>query len=190
MARKSFHKALGEDQDKIAFYHPDTYIAAASVKDNIVMGRVAFGIAEAEHRVNALLHDVIEERGLRSEVFEAGLSFNIGTAGKRLTGSQRQKLAMARALLRRPDLLLVHRGLSQLDSKGQEEILSRVLELGRPQDGSQGFGVVWNLENPHIGSHFDRILHMEDGRVTSETNPHGSEKAESAERREPLRISA
>ena len=190
VARKAFHKALGENQDKIAFYHPDAYIEAATVKDNIVMGRVAFGIAEAESRVNALLHEVIEARGLRADVFDAGLAFNVGTAGKRLTGSQRQKLAMARALLRRPDLLLVHRGLSQLDGAGQEAILGRVLELGRAGDGRHGFGVVWNLENPQLGSHFDRVLRMEDGRVTSDTRSQDAEKTETVERREPLRISA
>ncbi|MDX7950624.1 ABC transporter transmembrane domain-containing protein [Lichenihabitans sp. Uapishka_5] len=188
-ARKAFHKALGEDQEKIAFFHPDRYIAAGTAKDNIVMGRVAFGIAEAEHRVNALLHDVIAERGLRPEVFEAGLAFNIGTAGKRLTGSQRQKLAMGRALLRRPDYLLVHRGLSQLDAAGQEAILGRVLALGRPMDG-QGFGVLWNLENPRLGEHFDRVLHMEDGRVGRETRAPEPATSEESQHRETLKISA
>ncbi|MCW6510584.1 ABC transporter transmembrane domain-containing protein [Lichenifustis flavocetrariae] len=190
LARKAFHQALGDEQDKIAFFHPDVYIVAASVKDNVLMGRVAFGIAEAEYRIGVLLHEVIEERGLRPAVFEAGLSFNIGSGGKRLTGSQRQKLAMARALLRRPDFLLVHRGLSQLDVHGQTAILDRILGLGKPEDGGQGFGVLWNLENPQLADHFDRIVHMEDGRVVSDDHHHLDDREDASERQEALKIPA
>ena len=62
------------------------------------MGRVAFGIAEAETRVIAAVRATIDDLGLRPIVFQTGLSFNIGSGGKRLAAAQRQKLAMARAL--------------------------------------------------------------------------------------------
>ncbi len=168
-ARHDFHRALGDDQDKIAFYHPDHYNVAATIKDNVLMGRVAFGIAEAESRVTAMVREIIDELSLRPLVFEAGLEFNIGTSGKRLSAAQRQKLAMARAILRRPDLLLVHRGLMQLDGASQGEILGRIVEESRSTEERRGFGILWNLESEHLASHFDRIVKMENGRVLGDT---------------------
>ena len=192
VARKAFHKALGDEQTVIAFYHPDAFNAAASIKDNILMGRVAYGMAEAESRVGALIQEVIGELDLQPYVFQAGLEFNIGSAGKRLTASQRQKLALARALLRRPDYLISHRGLSQLDGQAQAEILGRVVDHAKTL-GGDGFGMLWNLENPRLAEHFERIVRMENGRIASDTRgeakpteqPHGSEEHE-----EPMRISA
>ena len=186
-ARHAFHTALGDDQDKIAFYHPDRYNEAASVKDNVLMGRVAFGIAEAETRVSAMVRQIIDDLSLRPVVFEAGLEFNIGSSGKRLSAAQRQKLAMARAILRRPDLLLVHRGLMQLDGPTQDEILGRIIEEARGPEGRRGFGIIWNLESEHLAPHFDRIVKLEKGRVLEDT---GLRNDRVHADREPMRASA
>ena len=168
-ARHAFHRALGDAQDKIAFYHPDRYNDAATIKDNVLMGRVAFGIAEAESRVADMVREIIDDLSLRPVVLEAGLNFNIGTSGKRLSAAQRQKLAMARAILRRPDILLVHRGLVQLDGSKQTEIVARIVQEARGVDDRRGFGIIWNLESGHLVSHFDRIVKMDNGRVLEDT---------------------
>ena len=186
-ARRSFYEAIGEDkQPLVAFYHPDRYNAAATVKDNILMGRVAFGIAEAETRVAAAVRETIDDLGLRAVVFRAGLLFNIGSGGKRLSAVQRQKLALARAVLRRPDLLLVHRGLLQLDFASQDAIVGRVVELGRGSGDRPGFGVLWNLENEPLAKHFDRVVHMKDGRISADS----ATETGLNQNREPMRASA
>ena len=192
-ARKRFHDNIGDEQTLIAFYRPEVFNAAASVKDNILMGRVAYGIAEAEVRVNALILTVIEELDLSPAIFQAGLSFNIGSAGKRLTASQRQKLALARAILRRPDFLLVHRALSQLDGPAQSAIVGRVITHARDA-GADGFGALWNLESPQLSELFDRTIAMDNGRVTSDESRAGTASGSSHEHpepeKEPMRISA
>ena len=186
-ARKSFYEACGEDrQSLIAFYHPDLYNAAASVKDNVLMGRVAFGIAEAESRVSAAVRQTIDDLGLRAVVFRAGLLFNIGSGGKRLSAVQRQKLAMARAILRRPDLLLVHRGLLQLDPGSQDAIVGRIVELSRGSDDRAGFGMLWNIENESLARYFDRVVRMKDGRVEADS----ARDAGQNQNQEPMRASA
>ena len=187
-ARHAFEAELGDDQDKIAFYHPDRYNEAASIKDNILMGRVAFGIAEAENRVAAIVRKIIDELALRPVVFEAGLDFNIGSAGKRLSLAQRQKLALARAILRRPDLLMINRGLMQLDEASQSEILSRVLLESEGPDGRRGFGVLWNMENPAHAHYFQRTVTMDNGRVVADTGL--TEDLGHETEQEPMRVSA
>ena len=187
-ARHAFHEALGEDQDKIAFYDPDQYNPAATIKDNMLLGRIAFGIAEAETRVTGIVRAIIDEVELRPVVFEAGLTFNIGNGGKRLGSAQRQKLAMARAILRRPDVLLVHRGLGQLDLTAQGEILARIVQEARGQDGRRGFGVLWSLDGGGLTSHFDRIIRMDAGKIVEDVK--SPEEDASYGDREPVRASA
>lgn len=171
-ARHAFHAALDASETAaIAFYDPDVFNVAASVQDNVLMGRVAFGIAEAERRVAALARGVLDDLGMRPIVFEAGLAFNIGSGGKRLSAAQRQKLALARAVLRRPNLLLVHRGLVQLDPQSQQTIVGRLAESARGTgtDEQPGFGLIWVMENSSLSHHFDRIIVMESGRIASDT---------------------
>ncbi len=131
------------------------------------MGRVAYGVAEAEMRVNALVLDVIDELDLKPAIFQAGLRFNIGSGGKRLTSSQRQKLALARALLRRPDFLLVNRALSQLD--GRHSRRSSVACSATRRRAARRFSALcgtWKIRR--LASHFDRIIRMEHGRIVGE----------------------
>ena len=166
-ARHLLRDTLGADQSDIAFYDPSHYNRAATIKDNILLGRVAFGIAEADVRVTAMVQSIIDDLGLRSTVFSAGLAFNIGSGGKRLTAVQRQKVALARAVLRRPDLLVAHRPLGQLDGRAQSAILRNVLAVAGGAHG-RGFGVLWNLENPDLGEHFPRVIRMEQGRIAAD----------------------
>ncbi len=166
-ARHRFHEALGDEQREIAFYDPSHYNVAASIKDNILMGRVAFGIAEAEVRVTEIVQSIIDDFDLRPLVFEAGLAFNIGSGGKRLSAVQRQKLSLARALLRRPDLLLAHRPLGALDGRAQSIIVKRVLAMARGK-GGPGFGVLWSIENPALAQQFSRVIRLEHGRLAQD----------------------
>ncbi len=186
-ARGGIHEAIGEDQQSIAFYHPDLYNEAATVKDNVLMGRVAFGIAEAETRVSAAVRATVDDLGLRAVVFNAGLAFNIGSGGKRLSAAQRQKLTVARAVLRRPDLLLVHRGLMQLDLASQDDIIGRIVDASRGDADRRGFGILWNLENEQLARHFDRLIKMDNGRVVEDSNLHDDKQLAEPE---PMRVSA
>ncbi len=167
-ARHLLRETLGPDQRDIAFYDPAHYNRAATIKDNVLLGRVAFGIAEADVRVTAMVQAIIDDLGLRGTVFAAGLAFNIGSGGKRLTAVQRQKLALARAVLRRPDLLVAHRPLGQMDVRAQSAILRNIMSLAGGARGGKGFGILWNLENPALSEHFQRVIHMEHGRVTAD----------------------
>ncbi len=186
-ARAAFHEALGDDGGRIAFYHPDHYNVGASIKDNVLLGRVAYGIAEAESRVSAMVRTIVDELELRPVVFGAGLEYNIGSGGKRLSASQRQKLALARAILRRPDLLLVNRGLMQLDGASQDAILDRVMREAREGGGLQGFGILWHMESAQLAPRFDRIVRMENGRVADDSKMPDAPAYDEAE---PMRASA
>lgn len=133
------------------------------------MGRIAYGIAEGEKTILGMLRDVLEEHELHDEIFTVGLEFNVGVAGKRLTSAQRQKLGLARALLKQPDFLIVNRALAALDRASQEKIIDSVVTHSRNSEGTRG--IFWVLASPVMAKKFDRVLVMDQGRVVEDGTP-------------------
>jgi putative ABC transport system ATP-binding protein len=161
--RKIFAERLAQrDPGAVAIYDPDTYNAAASLQDNILFGRIAYGQAKADDIVGRVMTEVLDALGLRDTVIRAGLDFQVGVGGKRLSAAQRQKLGLARALLKRPDILIVNDGLAVLDAGSQDRLLERVLE------SRKGHGVIWVLQRPQACERFDRVLVMRDGRIVEQ----------------------
>ena len=104
-------------------------------------------------------------------MLEAGLGFVAGPGGKRLTQGQRQKIALARALLKQPDILIVNRGLSALSPRTQRSILTAVTEALKHPDKVPQIGVFWVLASPALVDLFDRVVVFHDGRITADGIP-------------------
>ncbi len=171
-ARHLFQQRLPEDlRDDISFYETDAYNSMASIQDNVLLGRVAYGFPEASERVQHEIRQLLDKMELHEDMFKVGLMFNIGTAGKRLTEVQRQKIALARVLLKRSDLLIVNRALNALDSRTQERIIKRVVALARGGDGNGPFGLLWVLMAPAFARHFDRVLVFDRGKLVEDGEP-------------------
>ena len=162
-ARRVFARDLPEPyRGAIAFYEPDQYNSASSLLDNILFGRVVHGQAEAQARIIALIGDVVDQLNIRWEIFKTGLNFNVGGRGRTLALAQRQKLLLARALLKRPDLLIVSDAITQLDGRSQQQILENVKRF------CEGKGLIWIGGLPAAGRDFDHVLVMGDGKITGQ----------------------
>jgi hypothetical protein len=161
--RRVFRAELpAEMRDGIDFFEPDGYTAAAPVLDNILFGRIDQGRADAAPRVLALVGEVIGELELRSTIIEAGLDFHVGVGGSRLSSGQRQKVALARALLKRPDLMIVDDATAALDGASQKRIMENV--LGRNEPG----GVIWVLHRAGAAAAFGLVLVLDKGRLVEQ----------------------
>ncbi len=159
-ARMLFNERLPErERAKIAFYDADQYNEAASVEDNILFGRIVYGAPDAQARIQAILQGVIAELGLAGDIARIGLGFHAGASGKRLTPSQRQRLALARALVKDPDLLVVNGALAVLDPQAQADIMKRVIAA------RSGKGLVWTLSPGQDSAAFDHVIAFEHGRI-------------------------
>ena len=143
----------------VEFFDVDSYNRAANLLDNILFGKVAYGQARAQERVGELIGDVVAELGLRDTVAEVGLEFDVGIAGARLSGSQRQRLALARAILKRPDVLIMFEATASLDSISQARIMENVLAE------FTGRSLIWGVHRPAMAEQFDQVLVMRQGRV-------------------------
>ncbi|MBI1245773.1 MAG: ATP-binding cassette domain-containing protein [Alphaproteobacteria bacterium] len=162
-ARKALAANLpGAARAKIAFFDPDSYNAAASIQDNILFGRVAYGQAKAQTTVGQTIREVLDALGLRERVFEIGLDFQAGVAGARLSGPQRQKLAIARALVKRPDILVFNDAIAALDRAAQARVLDQVIEAAR------GTTLVWSTQDAASAPRFARAMVFSDGRLVQD----------------------
>jgi len=166
LARKIFARQLPDDlQGAVKPYDPEAYNEAASIQDNLLFGRITYSQAKAEERVREVMTDVLEAMELHEDVFDAGLDFNVGPGGKRLPGGERQLLGLARAMLKRPDILVVDAALAVLDTPTQEQVLKNVLSA------SETRAVIWVLARPHQARLFERVLVIDDGHVIESGSP-------------------
>ncbi|MFX9181002.1 ATP-binding cassette domain-containing protein, partial [Acinetobacter baumannii] len=88
-------------------------------------------------------------------VIEVGLAYETGIAGARLSGAQRQKVVLARAILKRPDLIILNEAISGYDNITQAQLLAALREEFKDR------GLVWALHNPHLADGFDRVVLIE-----------------------------
>ena len=103
---------------------------------------------------------MLTELGLRDSAVEVGLEYNVGVAGKRLPASQRLKLGIARALIKRPQLLIVNEAVAVFDGRTQDRIRDNILAAAT----ADGRGVVWIANRPAQAEPFEQIVVMQAGK--------------------------
>lgn len=159
-ARHVFRSDLPDDlHSQIEFFDAGRYNAAASLQDNILFGKIAYSEGDAAARIPVVLGEVLSSLSLRDSVIDVGLNYQVGSGGSRLSLAQRQRAAIARAVLKRPDLLILNEATSALDGPQQTKVGEG---LRREMAGR---GLIWVLNRAHMARHFDRILVMSGGKL-------------------------
>jgi ATP-binding cassette subfamily B protein/subfamily B ATP-binding cassette protein MsbA len=141
-------------RDLLAIVQQDVFLFDGSVRDNIAYGRHDAPFAEIEdaaRRANA--HEFIERMPDAYDTF-------IGERGVKLSGGQSQRLAIARALLADPQILILDEATSNLDTESEQLIQASMSTL---LAGRTTFVIAHRLSTIRRA---DLILLMEDGRVT------------------------
>jgi putative ABC transport system ATP-binding protein len=165
-ARRAFAANLPANlRDSVEFYDIERYNSTATLQDNVLFGRLIYGQAQADVRVGTLVSELLAELNLRDAVIDVGLEYNVGVAGKRLPASQRQKLGIARALIKRPQFLVVNEAVAVFDGRTQDRIRDNILEA------ADGRGVVWIANRPAQATPFQQIVVMQGGRVAAQGTP-------------------
>jgi ABC-type multidrug transport system fused ATPase/permease subunit len=109
-----------------------------------------------------LLRGVLETLGLRDAVVAVGLDFAVGSGGSRLSATQRQKAAILRALIKRPDILILDEAAAALDGQTRAKVLSSIMAE------RAGCGLIWALQRASAARNFDHVLVMADGRLVEQ----------------------
>ena len=152
------------------FFEPESYNPAASVLDNVLLGRVSRSMAEGEERVSKAIRSLLDEMDLTDDIFRIGLEFNVGSGGKRLSETQRQKILLARSLLKQPDILIVNQGLNSLGAREQGELISKIVK-GTETFLNKDVTVIWVPVNPAFSEFFDRVLVFDSGAIVGDGPP-------------------
>lgn len=126
-ARRTVHLTLeATGEHGVEFYDVERVCVAAPLRDNLLFGRVNHTAANAQAQVVSLLTQIVDEMHLKADVERVGLDHEVGPGGRLLTAQQRAAVHLARALVKRPDLLVLDGALAPFGPARARE-LCRVL---------------------------------------------------------------
>lgn len=160
-ARVMFREKISrDDADAFTSYQLSQYIFSQTILNNIFFGKMKTVTHQAQEKINqSMIHLLIQEDFLE-KVIEIGMQFSVGSKGDRLSGGQRQKLAIARAFLKQPRVLIMDEATSALDNKSQSRIQN--LLDSRWKGKSTVIAVVHRLD---IIKNYDRVAVMKAGKI-------------------------
>jgi len=147
---------LNQLRERIGFVTQDTQLFSGTIRENLLFVSPKATDAECLDVLRKASCDGLLARASK------GLDTVIGEGGVKVSGGEKQRLSIARALLRRPHLLVFDEATSSLDSLTEEEIGETIREVSRSQD------VITILIAHRLSTimHADRILVLERGSIT------------------------
>ena len=147
-------------RNQIGFVTQDTNLFSGTIKENLLFVNPS---ATEEEVMDALNKAACQNLLVRAE---KGLDTMIGEGGLKLSGGEKQRLSIARALLRKPKLLLFDEATSALDSLTEEEITDTIRDIS--QQGNQVTILIAHRLSTIM--HADRIYVLEKGEVVETGN--------------------
>ena len=148
-------------RNQIGFVTQDTNLFSGTIKENLLFVNPSATEEDCMIALNKAACQNLLERA------EKGLETTIGEGGLKLSGGEKQRLSIARALLRKPKLLLFDEATSALDSLTEEEITDTIRDIS--SEGNQITILIAHRLSTIM--HADRIYVLEKGEVV-ETGAH------------------
>jgi ATP-binding cassette subfamily B protein len=156
---------LDQLREKIGFVTQDTQLFSGTIRENLQFVRP--GATDDE------CMDVLQRAACQSLLARAdkGLSTVIGEGGVKVSGGEKQRLSIARALLRKPDILVFDEATSSLDSITEEEITETIRDVSDLENHitiliAHRLSTIMHADNIYVlekgniiesGKHFDLI---------------------------------
>ena len=140
-------------REKIAYISQETFLFSGSILDNLSLGLDYATMDDViEATKSAQAHDFINELPLR---YETRLEEN----GANLSGGQRQRLSIARAMLKKPDILIMDEATSNLDAITEKQLDKTISEY------SENMTTIFIAHRLSTIKNCDQIFVMDKGRV-------------------------
>ncbi|WP_436643442.1 ABC transporter transmembrane domain-containing protein [Microbaculum sp. FT89] len=157
-ARPAFRTMIDAESDgQFVPFDPELLIAPLSIEDNVLFGKPRVDRRGSRERVDRIIRDVIVELGLQGQIQRAGLDYNVGVAGSRLSPGQRQRIAVVRALLKRPNVAIFDGVFTSANDPllkiVREELGEATLVVGiETLEGARGIETILSMRNGRLAS--------------------------------------
>lgn len=140
-------------REHFAYVPQEPVLFHASIEENIIwnLPSVTFDQVK-EAAIMAGAHNFIMEK-------KDGYKTVIGDAGTKISGGQRQRLAIAQALIRKPKFLILDEFTSALDTDAENKMINLISEL------KNKMSIILISHNIHFMAHCEQILLMNNGRI-------------------------
>ncbi len=169
MIQQQLH-TMSQNQVKksaLQFFTPfceSQYLYSHSLLNNILFGTVT-DTEKVSSTYGPLAMRQFKEHGLLDEIFNIGLDFHVGSKGDHLSGGQKQKIALARALLKNAPLLILDEATASLDNSSQAKIQNYI--RSQLKGNTTVVSVIHRLD---MAKEYDHILVMKAGKILESGN--------------------
>ena len=143
----------------ISYVSSDTGVFSGTILENLTLGLESFTDEDVEKVCEITKIDEILD-----DVPGAGFGLKVEESGANLSSGQKQRIAIARALLRNPQLLILGEATANLDPRMESEILQ---EIAKQRPDMAILMITHRLSSMKC---YDRIIYLQDGRTTGEGN--------------------
>jgi ABC-type multidrug transport system fused ATPase/permease subunit len=158
-ARHALAERLATMETAVAAFDSGRFNAALSLQDNILFGRPNPEQARAQTRIGELIAETVDELDLHQAITKVGLDYEVGIGGSRLSLALRQKLAIARCLLKDPDVFIINQATSALDPGAELQLVKQLIEYRKDQS------LIWVSDRAELARYFDRVMVMDSGKI-------------------------
>ena len=141
-------------REKIGIVPQKALLFKGSIRENVLYGKADATDDEVwEALEHARASDFVSEK-------EGGLNYPVERSGVNLSGGQRQRISIARALVRKPEILILDDSASALDKATESELRKEILSLD--------YNPIVFIVSQRVSSvmNADRIFVMDEGRIT------------------------
>ena len=121
-----------------------------TARENVVIPQLLYGVKRSEAVVRA-----------GRMLDKLGLGHRLDHRPSKLSGGEQQRVAVARALINKPMLVLADEPTGNLDEHTSDKVLAQFLELVR----GQGSAAIVATHNERLAERMDRVVRLQDGRL-------------------------
>ncbi|MFZ5571455.1 MAG: ABC transporter ATP-binding protein/permease [Thermodesulfobacteriota bacterium] len=151
---------MKRNPEAFSSFQPATYLPSQTILSNILFGKPKSNAPGVQEKISQKIVHLLIEEDMLEPMIAIGLQYRVGNKGENLSGGQRQKLAVARVLLKSPKYLLMDEATAALDNKSQARI-QNMLET-RLRGNTTVISVAHRLD---IVRNYDTIAVMKAGKI-------------------------
>jgi putative ABC transport system ATP-binding protein len=137
------------------------YLYNRNIRTNILLGSVKKTFEDIL-LVKDLAWDTFKRNGLMEEIIDLGLDFNVGSQGSHLSGGQKQKVAIARALLTDSPIFIMDEATASLDNISQAMIQDFISASLREKT------IISIIHRLDLARFYDSIVVMDNGAIVEQ----------------------